>query len=40
MHNAIAHDLLTNAQSVPKHHPKATFPPGLYVEDDVIWHGI
>lgn len=40
MHNTIAHDLLTNAQPVPKHHPKATFPPALYSEGDVIWRGI
>lgn len=40
MHNAIDHGLLTNAPSVPKEHPTATFPPGLYTEDDVIWCGI
>ena len=40
MHNAIAHHLLTDAQSVPEQWPLASFPPSLYTEHDIIWYGI
>lgn len=40
MHNAIDHNPLTNAQTVPKQKTLARFPLSLYTEHDILRYGI
>ena len=42
MHNAIAHHLPTDTQTVPKQRSllPGQLPPSLYTEHDVTWYGI
>lgn len=40
MHNAIAHQLLSDAQPVPEQQPPTNFPSSLYTEGDAIQYRI